>query len=512
MKWNEAPVVDNSWQSAPEVDKPAPVSDFSGNLRLGPIDTGIRLPESFNRRLAQFGSGVADYSLGLRQLLGAASTADATEKRALDKSLNNDAGGKLLNFAGKAAPAFAIPTPAAAPVLGGVATGVTLGALEPVAEGDSRAFNMALSGVLGGAIPAVIGAVRGMSKPDELAKTAIEKYGIPLNVADVSNSKLLKATKSVLDDLPVSASMGAANRDAKTQAFNAAVGRTMGVDSKSLTPDVISAGKSALSQKLDEIYTKNPLGIDGKLFSDFGAIDSKAKMLLPEQRGIVEAWKQRLLQESDNSLVPGQFVNNWQAELRAAIDGEKGLMKSVLGDLRKSVLTAFDRGLKGEDAKALAKYKTEWGAYKTIAPLMEKAEAGVAGRVSGDVPAALLPGAVVRNYSSVSNSPFAELAPIAGRYMTDRVPQTGGSVRALVQNMIQHPASQALGLGTGLFVNPALTAAGVGAATAGQGLLGPTVARSMTGAAPSGFLTPALPNMVYRSPLMLPGLLSPATE
>jgi hypothetical protein len=81
---------------------------------------------------------------------------------------------------------------------------------------------------------------------------------------------------------------------------------------------------------------------------------------------------------------------------------------------------------------------------------------GVAGREAGDVPAGLLPGAVLQSYkSNPAGSPLAELSKMGSKYLVDRSPQTGGSARALIQNSAIGGA-----LGVGMFSNP-LLAAGV---------------------------------------------------
>lgn len=454
-------------------EQPAKVDDFTGNLRIGPLDTGIPLPSWLNRRLAQFGSGVAD----LGNSFAAPEVVD--QKRTRDAQLNDDAFGKVLSFGGKALPAMAIPT-FGGPVLGGALAGTALGALEPVGTGDSRLTNTLVGGALGAAVPGAVAGVRNLLRPAakdiDLARTAVNTYGIPLAPSDVSRNGLVKGARSVLDDLPVVGRIGANQQEAKQAAFNRAVGSTFGAAEDSLTPQVMGAAKTRIGGELDRIWGNNTLNLDPQYFNDLARVSKRAASLNPDQQAAVQRQIQSLLQQADNAQVPGGFVNNWQSELRLAAEGEKGLHQSVLGDLRKATIDAFNRGVSGSDAAALQKARSQYGALKTVQPLLNKAEAAVAGRVSGDVPAGLLPQQVATQYGDrVAQSPLNDLSKIAGRFMVNRSPQTGGSPRAMLQNSALGSA-----LTFGAYHDPLTASLGLGSAAVLEKLLSsPMLTRSV---------------------------------
>jgi len=514
MGWQDAPVVSGGatgWQSAPlaEPEKPAPVTDFSGNLRFGPIDTGIPLPQAINKGLAQLGSGFNDLVVGGSQLVAPSENNSAQavdEMRKRNAQLNDTFTGKALNFAGNVLPTLAIPMGwagalgRAAPVLEGLAVGAGTGALQPVGTGESRAANVAIGGAAGAALPAVVQGARVLSTPQDttLAQKAIQQYGIPLGPADIADSKTVKGLRSILNDLPITGAMGASDKEAVQQGFNRAVGNTFGSNEPKLTAAVMDNAKGRIGQELDRIWNSNDLKIDGKFVSDLQAIQQRATNLNPEQAQAVNRQVQNLLQKvGPNGEVPGSFVNNWQSELRLAAEGEKGLHQSILSQLRKSAIDTFNRSVTGPDAQALTTARGQYAAFKAIEPLMNKAEAGVAGRVSGDVPAALLPAQVVSQYGNrVSQSPFADLSQIGGRFLVDRTPQTGGSVRALMQNAGVGALTGAGGLGAGIATGTLVpTAIGMGTAVGAQRLLGSPAAARMLLTAPQnrlGLLTTEL--------------------
>lgn len=463
------------------------VTNFSGNLRLatpfGTLDTRIPLPESVNRGMAQFGSGVADYGMAT------AEPKAVDEKRARDKTLNDGFVGGALHFLGKAAPAVALPQ-VGGPVVGGMLAGGFLGAMDPVGTGESRLFNTASSAALGGAIPAAIKGFQAIARPNganqDLARSALSQ-NIPVGIADITDSKFLKATRSVLNDTPFIGGIGDSQRQATQQGFNRAVGRTFGVDAPSLTPEVLSAAKDKIGGELNRVWGGNNLKIDGQFINDLTKISQDAAAKLnPDQAAMVNRHIQNLLGKADNSEIAGSFANNWQSELRMAADGEKGLAQNILSELRKSTLSAFNRGVTPADAAALTKARGQYGAFKTVEPLLNSAEAGVAGRIPGDVPGALLPNRVVQQYSSASRSPFGDLPQIGSQFLVNRTPQAGGSMRAAIQNFaVGSSVLGGAGAGAGALAAGGLGAgagavAGLGAGGLLQKILGsPEVAKSV---------------------------------
>ncbi len=368
--------------------------------------------------------------------------------------------------------------------------GVGMASAAAVNPGDTQ--GIAVGGLLGGALP---GAVKGVGllgsaltskavgpagERAKLAQDAINA-GIPLTAADVTANPALKATRSVLDDVPLIGKAGAQSREAIQDGFNRAVGQTFGANATKLTPQVMASAKKAIGGELDRIWGGNALQIDGQLMADLTAIRNKAATKLnTEQAAQVERQIQELLQKSNGLAVDGGFANNWQSELRKLAEGEKGLHQSILGDLRASVLSAFNRGLPAADAQALSKAMGQYKAYQTVAPIVRKAEVGIGGRDVGNVPPELLPSAVMQSYGErVSQTPLGNLAQIGSQFVADRVMRTGGSARAMVQNSALGTA-----LSLGAWQNPLVPMLALPAAYGVEkALTSPALGRALTGAA-----------------------------
>lgn len=450
-------------------DKPVEI-DWRGAMdaALGDIgaDTG-----SLAFGTGKLGAEIAG-TLGVGPALGgvAAATPLGTKAPALVRAIETAGmgGGKMLPRA----------------VGGGVTGLASAGLVDPKQAGIGGAVGAATPAatVLAGKVGHGIGsALRPEAQLDDLARKAITQYGLPLSVSDVSSNQLVKGARSALDDVPLIGKIGDRQKDKLRTAFTREVAKTFGETTDDLSPVVMAGAKDRIGGKLEQVWSRNTLKLDGQLVGDLNNIQAQAvEKLNPEQASQVQRVIQSLLSKVDEgNEVAGSFANNWQSELRMVAESEKGLHKKLLSDLRRSVLSAFKRGVSEGDAATLSKALGEYRAFKTVEGIMDKANLGVAGRKQGEVPAALLPEAVRQSYGGRA-SPFGDLPQIGSQFVADRVARTGGSARAAFQNSALGTA-----LALGSWQSPLAPMLGIPAVTAIEGLLSsPRVARAMMGAAP----------------------------
>jgi hypothetical protein len=224
--------------------------------------------------------------------------------------------------------------------------------------------------------------------------------------------------------------------DAKQAAFNKAVGSQFGASEAKLTTDVIDKAKGRMGAEFDRIWGQNNLQVSPEMVGKMQELSQQASKL-PKSEGQsliaeINDLYSRMAQQADGSLViDGNTANKFQSYLRRRAEGSAGL-KNELGDLRQTIIKTFNDSVSPQDAAALTLNRGQYKAFKTVEPLLRSAEAGVAGRMPGDIPAALLPGAVAKNYRS--GSPMSDLSQIGSQFLVDRGPQTGGSTRAALQN------------------------------------------------------------------------------
>lgn len=450
-------------------------------VKSGAADFEPGFMGSAKKALAQVGSGVSDQMLGIQQLIGNATEQDVADKRKLDAPLIDGPMGKVNHFIGAIAPSLAIPaiggTKAAAMAYNALA-GLLQGVTTPVGPGESRGVNGA-AGMAGGfAAPAVIGAAANALRPasqegTDLARKAVA-MGIPVAASDTSTSPFAKALRSIMDTLPGTAGMGARHAEDVQQGINRAAGETMGMQGASkIDPAAYQLNKQRLSGEFDNIWKNTQIQYDANLFGGLQQLETKMNQVSPHVgnkfRADLDHLHNSVVQQPNGDLtIPGETVDSIQKGLGSII-GAGGPEADVAKQFKGELLGALNRSAPPGTAEALANTKRQWGAMKTLEPLLAKGEAGVVGRESGDVPASLLPGRVAQQYGpNVSTSPFSDLSPIAGRFGVNRTPQTGGSLRALMQGGM---TSAAAGVGA----LAATGSPGAAATLAGASLLIPTL-------------------------------------
>jgi hypothetical protein len=363
---------------------------------------------------------------------------------------------------------------------GGGLTGLASSGAIDYSTADEGAAISAILPVVGSPVRAAASLVRPNAARSDLARKAIDA-GIPLGASDVSSNQMVKAARSFLDDTILIGRIGQNRKDAVQKGFNKAVGEKFGANADSLTPDVVDRAKATMGAEFDRLWNRNNLTFDTSLDSGLQALRNNASKLPKAEKKRLLDWindfdSRKKLDASGNLVIPGDEVNRLQSALRKDVESATGFLKNDLNKLRSEVLSAFNRGISPADVQALGNVRGQYKAFKTVEPLLEKAEAGVAGRDKGDVPAALLPEAVRQSYGSrISSSPFADLSQIGSQFVADRVARTGGSARAAVQNF-----ATGAGVGIGAWHNPPAAATAAAAAAALEAALSsPTLARSM---------------------------------
>lgn len=119
-------------------------------LQIGPLNTGLQLPDSVSNFLSATGKGITDYARGAGERLGLVSPQDVAATRTADAPLMATTAGKVGNFAGKMLPILGTALiPGANTYAGAAAIGATQGLLEPTTADESVVGNTALGGAGG---------------------------------------------------------------------------------------------------------------------------------------------------------------------------------------------------------------------------------------------------------------------------------------------------------------------------------------------------------------------------
>ncbi len=468
-------------------------------------------PESWMYKGGKIGAEVAG-TMGVGGALGNAALRLAPGAPALSNAIAS--GGFNLGQAGNAGAGF-LPwlQNMGTRMAGGAITGGASSALiDPSQAGTGAAIGAALppgvqavakaGGALGSAVKNTFAVA---PKNRALAEKAINEYGIPLGVADITSSPVVKATRSVLNDTPFIGRIGDAQRDAVQEGFNKAVGSTFGAPEAKLTADVMDAARKRMGAEFDRIWNNNNLQVSPDMINKMLELERQAaklpksdgQSLIAELRDLYGRMKP---DASGAAIIDGQTANNFQQYLRRRADSSAGL-KNELSDLRQNIISSFNKSVTPEEAAALTLNRGQYKAFKTVEPLLNKGETGVAGRSAGDVPAALLPQEVSKSYSRAAGTPLADLSQIGSQFIVDRVARTGGGVRAAIQNGA---------LGIGAASNPVAAAVALPfAALTNKALGNPQLAKSLVrdASADPARYAGLLQMFAQQQPVMAQGLL-----
>lgn len=347
-----------------------------------------------------------------------------------------------------------------------------------------------LGAILGGAAPLVQGVGSGAARllggggavnplRADLARTAIDQYGIPLRGSQITDSPSVKFLDSVLTRTPFS---GMGDRGGEqASAFTRAVSNSFGEDAENLTPGVIQAAKSRIGQVFDHVASNTTIRADNQFLNDLSSVESEARTVLPagEVTPLQNQIDAILSKTQGNGTISGetyQALTRKGAPLDRAMESDNPNIAHYAGQLRDALDSALQRSAPPAMQDALTQAKYQWKNLRTIQPIVAKA--GAASQVSP----ALLMGRVTSVYGpdAVSTGRAGDLGDLAkiGQTFLKEAPSSGTSERL--------GAMALLGEAGGLIANPHLalpvlgsTAATVGAARAASSALNSNWYRNM---------------------------------
>lgn len=427
--------------------------------------------------------GAVDFANELRAKIGLTPSQNADEAAKYDAPLLDTPAGFVGNIAGNmaqlAAPgagatkaAAALGLVKSAPYAAGAATGAMFGAMQPTVGDESRAGNVAKEAMLGAGgalIGQGVGALaRGGKEALSPAVKALaqkaDAYGIPLTVAQLSDSAFVKTLQSALSKLPFSGQ--GKLYETQQAAFNRAIAKTFGEDADAITSDVAAAAKRRIGAEFDRLTTTNNLPLSQPLVADIGAVVQKAAQnATPENAALVAQQAEALIGKSVNGVVPGQAYREMDSQLGRLMKGtQDGDRKFYLGQLRDALRNGMDSAISPADQLAWKAARGQYRNLKTVEDLVEKAP-------TGNLSPALLMGKVRANSSDMAyggGGDLADLARIGQQFLKAQVPDSGTAQRNLVYELTK--AGGAFGGGAVAGVDPltvlSMLALGKGASTA----------------------------------------------
>lgn len=494
----------------PEGTTPEQVMEFANQQFSGKRQTmTVQEPKidptgtTTQRALAGVGKSFVDTYQGLKQLGAQAGNkiglvddstvqaiqADVDERARLDKPLMETGAGLTGNILGQVGPMFvpgaalgkvgavknlAAAVPKLAPFVGAAASGGGFSAAQPVLSGDSRLENAgygALTGAVGQGAAALAGKVASGAKDAispqvrALAEEA-ERRGIPVSLAQLSDSGFLKQLQSVIEKLPFTGAAGARKR--QEQAFTREVSKTFGENTPSVTSDVYAGAKARIGNDFETLTARNSLQVDNKLMASLaGTIDESNRFATDETGRAVSNIVDEFLSKADSSsIVPGKAYQALDSKL-GKLSKSGGEKAYYLGEVRNAIRDAMDSSIGPADQAAWQTARKQYRDLKTIRDLVYKE--GADGRISPN----LLMGRLGANnagkesMATGSRGELGTLGQIGRQFVRDPIPDSGTANRLMIQSAL---GLGAVGGGSAVGIDPASSIkAMILAATLGRG-------------------------------------------
>lgn len=462
-----------------------PYSDFLKKIDFRESVDPTKDMSTTSKVLAGTGKAFVDAGRGVGQVAGLVSQQSIDDAKALDAPLMKTGAGVAGNVLGNAA-LFA-PTafvPGANTYTGAALIGAGMGAVQPVATGESRAVNAGLGAGAGAAGQAVARGVGRLVRPvqtslgpqEQALANAAKTEGIPLSIGQQTGSRPLQVTESVMENLPFTSGPQLAGREAQQKAFTAAVLKRAGVESDVADAATLLARKDGLGSTLGNIAKTNKLDFNQGLTNRLADIVDDAATRLPPDaaKKLSGTVDQILAQVDETGSMLGTNYQGWREPLRG-LAKEGGATGKYYSDIRKALDSSFRDQLGGEAGEAFRFGSRQYANLKTIIDAM-----GGAGNLpaKGQVVPAQLSASLSRSIGKENKALGAgdlnELARIGTTFVRDQVPNSGTAQRQFIQNILTGNLAGAVpGAGIGYYQGGAEGAMAGGLLGAGGALLAP---------------------------------------
>lgn len=303
-----------------------------------------------------------------------------------------------------------------------------LGSAEPGQRTEGLKQGAAIGGAIGAGVPlagAAIGAGVNAALPKadeglvEVGKLA-QKYKIPLSIDELTSSRTVKNIQKVSQELPFSGQ--AKFRDAQMDAFNLAVSKSIGQNSRKITPELMDKAFKQVGAEFDQLGKGKTFVLDQtftdniQTILDDAAINATDDAVKNFQKGLERVYKNA----NPDGTISGEKLSFLRSNInRLARKANNPDTAELLKDLENAVIDVMTAGDDvAKEALSNAKYK-----YKNllaIEPLAQKAK-------GGNISPTQLANRVARIYGrQYTTGRAGELGDLA-RIGSELLPELGGS-------------------------------------------------------------------------------------
>lgn len=429
-----------------------PIEDAVKRINADPT-TGM---STIDKLRAGAGKAFSDTAMGVGQLLGVVPQTDVDEAAARDAPLMRTGAGRAGAVIGAGAETLPMMfVPGANTIPGAALSGAIMGGIQPVASGDDRGKNVIYGGAAGAAgqmganvLGRLLRPVRSEMGPEaQRLAQVLQQEGVPLDLADLTQSRPLQGIRGVLRTMPSTAARQQEVDLAKQTALNRAVLSRVGENADAATPDVMRSARDRIGQQFSDLSQRNFVKLDTNFVDDVAKVDTANRLRGPYKVDLIETEINKALDLAGQGKLEGKAYQEIRSTLGKRANDAFKSGNSVVGqaikDLKAALDSAAERSIAPEDTAAWKEARAQWDALKVIEPAV--APTSIA-KAQGHVSAAQLASSLASKkpqqaiYGGRPDG-LDELARSARVFNVDPIANSGTPERTFWQNMLTDPLS-----------------------------------------------------------------------
>jgi len=322
---------------------------------------------------------------------------------------------------------------------GGALVGDIAGRMVPAWAKD---FTEQVGNVAGSAATSrAVTPVRTVTTPERqrLVGVAVNE-GIPLTAGERTGSKPLQKTEQILGQLPGSAGGVASDVATQNAAVNRAVARRAGLDTDTLTTDVVNAHLDRVGGEIGQLATNNNMQLPTGFLQQAGQLRQNLRYMKTDVGQELGARLDQLrdmitIDPNGNPIIAGPHYQTLISDLNDAIRGAEGTAQTKLLQFRDMMRQQMEASMNPADAARWRELNRQYANTHVIRDAMGAAGAGAA---EGNISLLQLRGALNRSAKDAYATGFGDLNELArvGQSVLRKPPDSGSPQGIAITGLI----------------------------------------------------------------------------